>query len=191
MNAPVRILAAPERAKLRVEDFVLLAENGAFDAYRKSELIDGDIYVMNAQWSRHARVKSRLVVALANKLAELGSELEALTEVSVRLSDNSMPEPDIVLTSWRGAGAVPVETVALIVEVSDTTLDVDLGRKEELYAAAGVPEYWVIDLNENRALMHEHPEADGYGGCLDVELGEMLAAATIDGLGIDSSRLTS
>ena len=84
---------------------------------------------------------------------------------------------------------MPVETVALIVEVSDTTLDTDLGRKADLYAAAGVAEYWVIDLNENRALMHEFPEADGYRGQLDILLGEVLTSATVEGLSVESGRL--
>lgn len=189
MNAPVRIVASPEKARLRVEDFILLADSGAFAEYGKTELIDGEIYFMNAQWSRHARVKSRLMVALSNRLQAIGSDLEALVEVSVRTSSDGMPEPDIVLTRWRGEGPVPVETFALIIEVSETTLDTDLGRKSDLYAAAGVPEYWVIDLTENRALLHEHPAADGYQGQLDILLGEPLCAATIAGLDVATTRL--
>ena len=189
MNAPARIIASPERARLSVDDYVLLNDNGAFEGYTKTELIEGEIWVMNAQYSRHARAKTRLTVALTAKLIEIGSELEAISEVAVRLSDNSMPEPDIVLTSWRGEGPVPVETVALIVEVSDTTLDTDLGRKADLYAVAGVPEYWVIDLNENRALMHEFPAADGYAGQLDMLLGEPLMSATIERLNVASDKL--
>lgn len=189
MNAPTRPAPIAERARLRVEDFILLADSGALDDYTKSELIDGDIIVMNAQYSRHARVKTRLIVALAARLIEIGSDLEVISEVSVRTSDHGMPEPDIVLTSWRGEGAVPVETVALVIEVSDTTLDTDLGRKADLYAAAGVPEYWVIDLNEDRALMHEYPEGDNYAGQLDMLLGEPLVSATIEGLSVPSATL--
>jgi Uma2 family endonuclease len=100
-----------------------------------------------------------------------------------------MPEPDITLTSYRGEGAVPVETVALVLEVSDTTLDNDLGRKSDLYATAGVPEYWVIDLTENRALLHEHPSADGYLGQADILLGEVLHSATIEGLSVETAGL--
>lgn len=189
MNAPGSILSTPQKARLRVEDFLLLADKGAFADYAKTELIDGDIYVMNAQFTRHARAKSRLLVAFAQRLAEIGGDLEAVSEVAVRLSDHSMPEPDLVLTRYRGDGPVPVETVALVVEVSDTTLEIDLGRKANLYAAGGVPEYWVIDLSENRALMHEFPEADGYRGQLDVPLGEILRAATVEGLKVETVKL--
>ena len=87
MNAPARIIASPERARLSVDDYVLLNDNGAFEGYTKTELIEGEIWVMNAQYSRHARAKTRLTVALTAKLIEIGSELEAISEVAVRLSE--------------------------------------------------------------------------------------------------------
>lgn len=186
MNAVTRIVASPERARLRVEDFVLLSNSGAFADYAKTELIEGEIYYMNAQWSRHARVKSRLLVALSLRLRALSSDLEALSEVSIELSQDTMPEPDIVLTTYRGSGPVPVETIGLIVEISDTTLENDLGRKARLYAAAGVPEYWVIDLNENRALLHERGDADRYHACSKIMLGEQLTAVTLTDLEVDT-----
>lgn len=190
MNAAAPISTTPQKRGLRVEDFLLLDASGAFDDYAKTELIDGDIYVMNAQHSPHARAKSRLLVALANRLAEIGIDLEAISEVAVHLNGDTMPEPDVVLTRWRGNGPVPVDSVALVVEVSDTTLASDLGRKADLYAAAGIPEYWVIDLTEGRALMHELPDADGYHGQLDILLSERLISATIAGLEVDGAGIT-
>jgi Uma2 family endonuclease len=182
VSAPFRFTA---------EQFLALCDQGMFQDYAKVELIDGEIVVMNAQHSRHARVKTRLAIRLGNALAELGSPLEPQVEASVRLSDGSMPEPDIVLTSFRGAGVVPVESVALVIEVSDTTLDTDLGRKADLYADAGIREYWVIDLNENRVLMHANPREDGsgYDGQLDVPFGDALCAATVEGLAVESTGL--
>ena len=189
MNAPPRDPTRPERMRLSVDDFLLLNDNGVFAGYAKTELIDGDIYVMNAQYHPHARAKSRLLVALANKLAEIGSDLEAVSEAAVQLDGGSMPEPDIILARWSGRGPVPVAAVALVVEVSDTTLDTDLGRKADLYAAAGVPEYWVVDLNEDRVLMHACPEDGDYPGQLDVPFGAPLIAATIAGLEVGSAGL--
>ncbi len=183
------LLDAPERARLSVEDFILLAESGALDSFAKSELIDGDIYVMNAQFTPHARAKSLLAFALQLRLRELGSDLVALVEVAVRAADDSMPEPDIVLTRWRGAGAVPSETVGLIVEVSETTRHIDLGRKAAIYAAAAVPEYWVIDLPKRLICVHVHPSADGYTAIGNVQFGLALEAVTIPGLSVDTGIL--
>jgi Uma2 family endonuclease len=152
-------------------------------------VIEREIVVMNAQYSRHARVKTRLANRLANALAAQNSPFEPQVQVSVRMSDGSLPEPDIVLTSYRGPGVVPVETVALVVEVSDRTLEIDLGRKADLYAAAGVPEYWVIDLNENRALLHELLQDGNYAGQLDVLLGQTLRCESIEGLAVETDGL--
>jgi Uma2 family endonuclease len=189
MNAPQFALNQPQPARFTVDEFIRLHETGVLDKYSKSELISGEIICMNSQWSPHARLKSELAFALAAKLGEIGSDLRPQIEVSVRLSDDSLPEPDITLTAYRGKGAVPVANVAMLIEVADTTLDNDLDRKSDLYAAAGVPEYWVIDLTENRALLHEHPSADGYLGQADVLLGEVLHSATILGLSVETGAL--
>jgi len=189
MNASLIALTIPHPARFTVDEFIRLEETGVFEKYSKTELIEGEIVCLNSQWSPHARAKTNLCVELALALRAIASPLKPQVEVSVRLDDRSLPEPDIVLTDYRGQGAVPVENVALIVEVSDTTLDNDLGRKSNMYARAGIPEYWVIDLNENRALLHEHPDADGYHGQLDVVFGETLRSATIEGLSVHTAGL--
>ena len=192
MNGPVQGPAtAATPFRFTVDQFLALCEQGLFDDYAKSELIEGEIVVLNAQHSRHSRVKSRLARRIGNSLEALGSPLEPQVEASVQLSVGSLPEPDIVLTSYRGDGVVPVETVALLIEVADNTLAIDLGRKAELYAQAGVPEYWVVDLNENRALLHAHPRSDGngYDGQHDVPFGKPLHAATVEGLTVETTGL--
>lgn len=182
MNEAAHLPPRAERLLLRVEDYELLAESGAFGDYGRTELIDGEIYGMSAQYARHAEVKLNIAIAMKERVRAIGSDLRVLSEISVRVADNSMPEPDVILTRYRGGRAVPADTVALVIEVSDTTLDRDLGRKGELYATAGIPEYWVIDLEGGRALLHEHPGLDGYQGQLNILLGATLKSATIDGL---------
>ena len=191
MNSPFRAVTTPEKARLRVEDFLLLNDNGAFSNYSKTELIEGEIYFMNAQHSRHARIKTQLAVELTIRLRALGSDFQPIVEASTRISDDTLPEPDIVVTSYKGPHVVPLDTVALLIEVSDSTLDTDLGRKADLYAAAGVPEYWVVDVNENRVLMHANPRSDGsgYDGQLNVPFGQVLQAATIAGLEVETGGL--
>jgi Uma2 family endonuclease len=192
MNAPAQISpTAATPFRFTVDQFLALCGQGLFDGYSKSELIEGEIVVMNAQFSRHARVKSILLRRIGNALEAMASPLEAWAEVSVRLDNGSLPEPDITLTSYRGAGVVPLETVALVIEVSDSTLDNDLGVKADLYANAGVPEYWVVDVNENRVLLHANPRADGsgYDGQLDVPFGDVLHAAMIEGLSVGTDGL--
>jgi Uma2 family endonuclease len=189
MNSPFRAVTTPEKARLRVEDFLLLNDNGAFDNYSKTELIDGEIYFMNAQHSRHARIKTQLAIEIAICLRELGSDLQPIVEASTRVSDDSLPEPDIVVTSYKGPDVVPLETVALLVEVSDTTLKTDLGRKAALYAENGVPEYWVIDTEACLIYLYSRPTADGYGDEGKVKLGERVVSVTIAGLAVGTAGL--
>jgi len=189
MNAPTGILVTPHRYRLLVDDFLALNERGAFDEFAKSELIDGDVYVMNAQHAGHAPIKSRLARHIGNLLDDAGSDYDAMVEVTVRTGDDGAPEPDIVVTRWHEGGIVPVETVALAIEVSDTTLDIDLGRKARLYAAAGVPEYWVVDTNGRRTWLHTRPERGEYAVRNEVAFGATLIAATIPGLSLSNPRI--
>ena len=102
MNSQFRAVTKPEKARLRVEDFLLLNDNGAFSDYSKTELIEGEIYFMNAQHSRHARIKTLLAVELTILLRALGSDFEPIVEASTQINDHTLPEPDIVVTSYKG-----------------------------------------------------------------------------------------
>jgi Uma2 family endonuclease len=183
MNA-VTIIRTPEKLGLRVEDYLRLARAGAYDGYGKTELIEGDVYAMNAQYSRHARIKTRLAVALTHALVSVAGNLEALVEVSVALSDDSMPEPDISVTSYQGNDPTPASSIALIVEVADTTLAIDLGRKAALYARHGIPEYWVLDVDAG--ILHQmwEPGNAGFAQVRRTPFGNLLMAATLDNLTI-------
>ena len=71
------------------------------------------------------------------------------------------------------------EDIALLIEVSNTTLDHDLGVKAKLYARAGIPEYWVVDIKGRRIHQHREPRTksgtDGYASLRVVEPGEVLS----------------
>jgi Uma2 family endonuclease len=185
MNSPFRSVTTPEKVRLRVDDFLLLNDNGAFAEYSKTELLDGEIYFMNAQHSRHARIKTELAIELALALRQMNTELRPIVEASTRVSEHSLPEPDIVVTSYKGPDVVPLESVALLVEVSDTTLKIDLGRKLRIYAAAGVAEYWVIDAEGKVLHQMWSPSGKSYREKRTVALGARVASATVAGLAVD------
>ena len=179
------------RHRLTVEEYLLLDREGAFRD-RRTELFDGEVYYMSPKHRPHARVLTQAIVSLAKALDGHASGLSLLTDISVRLSDYDVPDPDIAITDApEGDGILPLKALKLVIEVSDTTLVRDLGFKEELYARAGVPEYWVIDINESRVLCHAGPrsEADGggYDGQLDLPFGEVLVSATIPGFRVETA----
>lgn len=180
----------PQPVKLTVDDFLRLHEAGAFQAYAKTELIEGVIVAMNAQFSAHARAKSLLFRRLANAVDSVMQDYEAWSEVSVAMPPGNMPEPDIAVTSFRGGRVpVPVETVALVVEIADTTIEFDLGSKAKVYAAAALPEYWVVDLQAETIYQLWAPRPNGYGERRKLPLGEIIEAMTIDGLQVETGGL--
>lgn len=179
---------APLPVKLRLEDYLLLDESGAFDAYRKTELIEGEVFFMNAQHRPHARIKSRLFRLLAEAFD--GTGLEPIVEGSIAVPPINVPEPDIVVTSEaEGKGLIPLESVRLIVEVADATLKTDLSVKAAIYARHAVPEYWVVDVNERMIHQMWRPENDAYVERRQVGFGAPLSAATIDEMEIETSGL--
>lgn len=180
MNQPATI--SSERWRLRASDFELLFEGGALEKVRRAELIDGDIYGMSPQTMRHARVKTELAFAMMRRLAAIGSSLKVVIEVSVIVADDSVPEPDIVVSGYGGDRFMPADTVALVVEVASSTLATDLGRKAELYAAAGVPEYWVVDVDGEHVVIHTQPKTDGYSLREEAPFGQPLTARTVSEL---------
>lgn len=178
------------RVKLRVEDYLALDKAGAFDAYGRTELIEGEVVYMNAQHRPHARIKSRLVRLLGDALDRLGGRLEALVEGSVAMPPHNVPEPDIAITAEpEGEGLIPLSSLALIIEVADSTIRTDLGRKKKIYAREGVGEYWVADVR--KAVFHQFwMPIDGiYSENRQVRFGERIDAMTIAGLSIATATL--
>ncbi len=173
--------------KLRVEDFLLLDESGAFDGYAKTELIEGELFFVNPQHRPHARIKSRLLVHLAEALKRMSGGLETLVEVSVAMPPINVPMPDIVVTDQaEGEGLMPLESARLIVEVADASLRTDLNRKAAIYARHGVPEYWVVDVRGREIHQLWSPRDKAYSERRLIAFGEPIASATIADLVVET-----
>jgi Uma2 family endonuclease len=63
--------------------------------------------------------------------------------------------------------------VLLLIEVSDSTLRYDLGRRASLYAASRIPEYWVVDLQSNRVWRHRAPRGERYTEVDEIAAGDL------------------
>jgi len=84
-----------------------------------------------------------------------------------------------------GDGPVPLGSVALVIEVADTTRARDLGVKVALYARNGIAEYWVADVQSKVILQLWAPEGDRYAERREIAFAAPIAAATISGLTLD------
>ena len=189
MNVPLAA-TVPQPVRLTAEDFLLLDGAGAFARYGKTELIDGAILAVNAQHMPHAYAKGELAYRLRRALEALGSDLHVWIEASVALSAHSVPEPDVILARPdRREGLLPVGSVKLLVEISASTQKIDLGAKVRLYGQAGVPEYWVVDVDERMIHQFWLAQPDGYGERRASPFGARIEAVTIAGLAVASDEL--
>ena len=180
----------PQPVKLTIEQFELLDRSGAFDGYAKTELIEGAIYAMQGQFRPHSFAKNEITYRLRRALEELGSRYLPQCEPTVAMPPFSAPQPDIIVTdAARGTGYTPLESVALIAEVSDSSAAFDLKDKLALYAKHRVPEYWVIELPTVTLHQFWSPSETGYADHRSIPIGERAESITIPGLFVETGGL--
>jgi len=175
----VEDLELESRPPLTVEEFEALAEIEGWDEDTRVELLDGEVVWMSPINDPHAACVRRLTQLFSRQYA---ADL-ALVSVQnpIRIERYDEPQPDIALLRpqpdfYAAATPTPAD-VLLLVEVADTTLRTDLGRKARIYASGGVSEYWVVDLNNRVLYVHRSPERGTYTVRQVLAPGERVAAA--------------
>jgi Uma2 family endonuclease len=146
------------------------------------ELIGGDIVAMFPRGERHEVLKTALTIYWAPKLP---SDLLFITETTFRMSDDTYFEPDFVFYpkegGWKGLGAT---TAKLVVEVADSSLGYDIGRKAALYASFGIAELWVIHAVTQQTRIHRAPTATGYRSNVDLPSTETLVPELVPAMAV-------
>ena len=167
MAAPVAIIDGEERAiaPLTRRHMEALADAGTLESLGRFELIDGVPVHMSPAKSPHGLVQSRIIVHLAGIIPDT---LDIGTDIGVFFGDVTMRAPDICLCA-KGVepGFLAPQDIALAIEIADTTRADDLDGKARLYASAGLPEYWVVDLAGRATHRHRAPAGDRYD---DIEI---------------------
>src|SRR4051794_31509585 len=160
----VATMAIPTMAhRFTVLDYHRMAETGILREDDRVELIEGEIVDMTPLGRRHLARVDHLAELLFRGLGE-----RAIVRVqgSIRLGERSEPQPDLVLLRRRAdyyaeTDAGPAD-ILLVVEVADTSLAHDRDVKVPLYARAGIPEVWLIDLNGENIAIYREPGSAGY-----------------------------
>jgi Uma2 family endonuclease len=156
-GGPPNPLATPKTRRWTRLEYDRLVALGVFEGERL-ELLDGLLAVREPQGSRHSAGIRRVVAALHRAL---GEAWQIDSQLPIALDDASEPEPDIAVVPRDTAAyrdAHPSRPV-LIVEVAETSYRIDHGYKASLYARAGVPEYWLVDVVRETVEVHRNPEA--------------------------------
>lgn len=151
------------------------------------ELIGGEIVPMSPKGNHHEVLK----VALTHYWSpRLPADLTFATETTFRFTQDTYLEPDFVFyPKASGLAKLSAETAKLVVEISDSSLRYDLGRKAELYAAFGVVELWVIDAVKLETRVHSEPTVTGYRAIIDLPPGERLVPMLLPDMGVTLEEL--
>jgi len=181
---PRRRWSVAEIEKMVAKD--IIAEDERF------ELIGGEVVPMSPKGARHELVKLALNRFFQRAAPE---HLEIAQETTLRLDKDTFVEPDFCIFR-RGLDLEALDggAVLLAVEVADSSLAYDMGRKSFIYAAYGVREVWVINANTLVTRVHRQVSPNGYGYTaneahgqrLEPELAPELAVSLTD-LGLSTS----
>src|SRR6185437_7041203 len=108
----------------------------------------------------HELLKAALVIYWARRLPD---DLRLVPETTFRLTPDTYLEPDFVFyPKATGLRRLSADTAQLVVEIGDSSLGYDLGRKAALYASFGIAELWVIDAVHLVTHIHRVPSETGY-----------------------------
>jgi len=147
----------PTTRRWKRVEYERLIELAVFQPGERLELLDGLLAVREPQGSRHAAGIRRVVEALRRVL---GDAWQVDSQLPIALDDDSEPEPDVSVVArdpnaYRDAHP---SRPLLVVEVAETSYRVDRHYKARLYARAGVPECWILDLAHDALEVHREPQ---------------------------------
>lgn len=163
LKAARRHLAAPAPFRFTVDQYYRAAESGVLGENPRTELIEGEIIEMPPPSPEHSGHVARLDQKLVRQLPV---KYDVRCQLDLHVSNITEPLPDIAIVkaradSYTKAHPTPADTL-LLIEVSQSSLKYDLERKAGIFAKAGVPEYWVLDLKARRLHVFTGPTADGW-----------------------------
>ncbi len=155
-----------------------MAEAGILGPDERVELVDGLLIVPPPHDPPHSSTILRMQVRLTSRF---GERVLISQQLPIIVSALSEPEPDFALLRWRddfyASETATNADVFAIVEVSDTTLRMDRGRKQIIYARAGIPEYWIVDVRAKQIEIYRNPQGDAYPEPRIAKKGETVAFA--------------
>ncbi|RMG67588.1 MAG: Uma2 family endonuclease [Bacteroidetes bacterium] len=178
---PMNHLTTPFAQRLlTVAEYHRMAEAGIIKADEQVELLAGTILPMSPIGTRHTTCVKR-----TNRLFSMIVGEKAIVSVHdpILLSDTSEPEPDVALLAppleqyaHRHPGP---EDVFLVVEVADSSLQKDRKLKLPLYAEAGIPEVWLVDLEADQIEVYSEPQGQQYRLRRLAQRGDQVSVAAL------------
>jgi Uma2 family endonuclease len=191
MGSEMTVAEAPVQTiqpyKFTVADYNRMGEVGIFHEDDRVELIHGEIVCMTPIGPRHSNTVTNLTEAFAGLMVAKRARVSVQNPVVI--GEHSKPQPDVVLLrpgsrqSYSGREYEPRD-VLLTIEVADSSLPYDRLVKLALYAEAGIPEVWIVDLTQDRIEVYRNPSAESYDSKQTFGPGQTLAPSAFSDLNL-------
>jgi len=161
--------------RFTVDEYHRMGEAGIFHENDRVELIHGQVVEMTPIGPGHSGCVGALTTLLSRRA---GAAVLVWVQNPVQLGEYEAPQPDLALLrpqpgEYRKAHPRPAD-VLLVIEVADTSVRYDRDTKLRLYAAAGLPEAWLVVLPSATIEVGTDPGPDGYRTVQPVRRGEVL-----------------
>ncbi len=182
-------IAAERIYRITTDVYERMAASGLLPE-RGVELIDGLVVEMSPKGDRHGYAVTSLNEQLVDQ--RRGRYVVYTDSLSLRLGPRDEPEPDIAVarTIRSYARERPrAGEIALLVEVADSSLAFDLGEKRAKYATAGIPEYWVVDVQGSIVHVFRNPRDGVYADRSAASAGESISPQEYPDVAIDLANL--
>ncbi len=178
------------RHAFSVHDYARMRESGILTEDDRVELIDGEVRTMSPIGLLHAAIVRRLVKRLIDLV---GDQAIVSPQNPIQLNDYTEPQPDVAVLRPRADNyqrAHPVAAdVLLIIEVSDTTAQYDRIEKLPRYAAAGIPETWIVDGEQRVVEQCTHPVHDQYARIQKYFPGDVITSPVVPAIALNADEL--
>jgi Uma2 family endonuclease len=162
--------------KLSIDEYDRMIATGVFDEDARIELIEGELHEMSPPGPTHEHLIDLLLEWSFPLGAKHGFKLRIQNSIGLP-EKTSAPQPDVAWVRNRSYRQRRPQTkdVLLVIEVADSSLSFDRRTKGAIYAEAGIPEYWIVNCEEESIEVYREPKKDGYSSLQTFGVGESVA----------------
>lgn len=154
-------------------EYYRMGELGFFNGQRV-ELVEGEVIVMSPMGAGHA---AAITKAIRTLFQVFGEGFTIRVQLPLAIEPESEPEPDIAVVKGSPDDYIDEHpsTAVLIVEIADTSLAYDRTEKAKVYARAGIPEYWIVNLLDRQVEVYRKPQGQSYAEVQILKVGEFVS----------------
>ncbi|MGR9087420.1 MAG: Uma2 family endonuclease [Gammaproteobacteria bacterium] len=173
-------IVQPTKHLTNLDEWRRLGEANIFPPESRLELINGEILEMSPIGFNHAGHINRLVKLLTRLIPD---DVIPSVQNPLQLDDLSEPEPDFMLLKpsddFYSSRHPSANDVLLLIEVADSSLQFDQNQKHRLYALHGIPEYWLLNLNDSCLEVYRKPNGEVYAEKTTLRAGDSITLSQL------------